>query len=319
IKDGSCMLSKKTGSDVGKLYNQGLAQVHHFEMKPSLDCGGSITDLVGDFASPGWPRNYSHHLNCTWTVLVPEHKIVMFTFIHFDLGKRPVNPCDSSNDRLRITELTSQGDVTFCASPPMTTYISQTNFVTFNFVTNAHSDAQGFKVAFKGDWPCRAMLTSDRGEIASPLWPEQYSPGLNCAWVIKAPANAKVTLKFTTIDLDGQGFGACSEQHDYIDIHIPQGLPLYIARFCKHESPAAIISSSNHLLVTFRSDDYVQRTGFHASYDFLLPTTITPPTTTTTTSSYKIKNARFVEPRHQRQGARVNITLLEDIGFGEDI
>ena len=30
------MLSKKTGSDVGKLYNQGLAQVHHFEMKPIL-------------------------------------------------------------------------------------------------------------------------------------------------------------------------------------------------------------------------------------------------------------------------------------------
>lgn len=30
------MLSKKTGSDIGKLFHQGLSQVHHFELKPSL-------------------------------------------------------------------------------------------------------------------------------------------------------------------------------------------------------------------------------------------------------------------------------------------
>ena len=30
------MLSQKTSSDVGKLYNQGREQVHHFELKPSL-------------------------------------------------------------------------------------------------------------------------------------------------------------------------------------------------------------------------------------------------------------------------------------------
>lgn len=39
------------------------------------DCGGIITGVSGDFASPGWPRNYTHHLNCTWTVRVPEHKV----------------------------------------------------------------------------------------------------------------------------------------------------------------------------------------------------------------------------------------------------
>lgn len=39
------------------------------------DCGGAITDIEGDIASPGWPRNYSHHLNCTWSLVVPAHKV----------------------------------------------------------------------------------------------------------------------------------------------------------------------------------------------------------------------------------------------------
>ncbi|RUS69807.1 hypothetical protein EGW08_022428, partial [Elysia chlorotica] len=266
------MLSQKTSSDVGKLYNQGREQVHHFELKPSLDCGGTLTDLVGDFASPGWPRNYSHHLNCTWTVRVPEHKVIMFTFLHFDLGKKSSGPCAANSDRLSITEMTSHGEFRFCASPPMMTYISQTNSVTFNFLTNSHSDAQGFKVVYKGDWPCRATLTTDRGEIASPAWPEQYSPGLNCAWTIQAPAHSKVTLKFTTIDLDGQSFGSCSSQRDVINVYDGgTAMDKRLGRFCQHENPAPLLSSRNILLVTFRSDAHVQRTGFHASFDFITP------------------------------------------------
>ncbi|KAK3750839.1 hypothetical protein RRG08_033655 [Elysia crispata] len=266
------MLSQKTSSDVGKLYNQGREQVHHFELKPSLDCGGTFTDLVGDFASPGWPRNYTHHLNCTWTVRVPDHKVIMFTFLHFDLGKKSTGPCTAARDRLRITEMTSHGEFRFCASPPMMTYISQTNSVSFNFLTNSHSDAQGFKVVYKGDWPCRATLSSDRGEIASPSWPEQYSPGLNCAWTIQAPPHAKVTLKFTTIDLDGQSFGSCSSQRDVINVYDGgTAMDKRLGRFCQHENPPPLLSSRNVMLVTFRSDAHVQRTGFHASFDFVTP------------------------------------------------
>ena len=36
IEEGTCLLSSKTGSDVGGLYNQGFSGVHHFEMKPIL-------------------------------------------------------------------------------------------------------------------------------------------------------------------------------------------------------------------------------------------------------------------------------------------
>ncbi|CAL1525987.1 unnamed protein product [Lymnaea stagnalis] len=325
------MLSKKTGSDVGKLFNQGLTQVHHFELKPALDCGGEITGTQGDFASPGWPRNYSHHLNCTWIIRVPEHKVIMFTFIHFDLGKKQMNPCAQVNDRLRITEMTTLGEVRFCASPPMTTYISKTNVVSFNFITNGNTDAQGFRVAFKGDWPCRASLKSDRGEIASPQWPEQYPPGLSCAWTIEAPPSAKITLKFTTIDLDSQSYGGCTDQHDYIEvIDGPTTSDNRAARYCAHESPAPIVSTGNFLLITFKTDGFVQRTGFHASYDFILPVSETSTKTSATTPimapTYDSNNseeqlnrlsAKFTEPRRERERSDVNVTLLtENINYG---
>ncbi|GFR77220.1 CUB domain-containing protein 2 [Elysia marginata] len=199
------------------------------------NCGGSLSELVGDFASPGWPRNYTHHLNCTWTVQVPAHKVIMFTFLHFDLGKKSSSPCSAKNDRLRITEMTSHGEFRFCASPPMLNYISQTNVVSLNFITNAHSDAQGFKVIYKG-------------------------------------VLGQVTLKFTTIDLDGQSFGSCSSQRDVINVYDgATAMDTRLARYCQHENPPPLVSSRNLMLVTFRSDAHVQRTGFHASFDFITP------------------------------------------------
>ncbi|ELU16826.1 hypothetical protein CAPTEDRAFT_188385, partial [Capitella teleta] len=47
IKDGTCKLSDKTGSDMGGLYtgNGFSSGTHHFEMKPMLDCGGNLTGL----------------------------------------------------------------------------------------------------------------------------------------------------------------------------------------------------------------------------------------------------------------------------------
>jgi hypothetical protein len=36
VMDASCLLSTKTGSDVGGLYKQPSVQLHYFEMKPIL-------------------------------------------------------------------------------------------------------------------------------------------------------------------------------------------------------------------------------------------------------------------------------------------
>lgn len=77
-------------------------------------------------------------------------QVITFNFVHFDLGPQSANPCDAGVDRLVITEMTSHGLVRFCASSPMRTYVSHSNEVALQFITNDNVDAQGFRVFYTG-------------------------------------------------------------------------------------------------------------------------------------------------------------------------
>ncbi|XP_076436148.1 uncharacterized protein LOC143275756 [Babylonia areolata] len=288
IRNGSCLLSSTTGSDVGRLYYQGQAQAHHFEMKPFLDCGAVLTEASGTFASPNWPRDYEHNLNCTWHVRVAKHKVINFDFVHFQLGPRGSNPCDVSSDRLVISDKTSRGPTTFCATSPMTSYTSGGNEVTLQLLTNGAVDAAGFLVSFSADWPCKSVLTEDNGQIASPSWPLQYPPLLDCRWTVRAPPHARVLLQFTSVDLDAQSFGGCSGgQFDVLEVFDGDSpASKSLAKLCGRGGGATTFTSEGRaLVVTFRTDAHVQRTGFHAAYKFLYMSTTTTTTTTTTSST----------------------------------
>nr|KAG5712034.1 hypothetical protein BaRGS_020760 [Batillaria attramentaria] len=269
-----------------------------------FNCGGVLTDQSGSFASPNWPRNYEHNVNCTWHI-----RVITFDFVHFDLGPKTVNPCDAANDRLVISEVTSNGIVRFCATAPITTYESHTNEVTMQFITNNNVDAQGFRVFYKGDWPCNAILTEDNGEIASPAWPLQYPPLLDCTWTIRAPLDAQVVLQFSAIDLDGQGFGRCTDLYDVIEVFDGDSpASARLGMMCGHDPMTSYTSRLNVLLVKFKTDAHIQRTGFHATYSFLYKSTTTSttstPTVRTTTEHSRNKlrgtslTALFVEPAH---------------------
>ncbi|KAK6195131.1 hypothetical protein SNE40_000617 [Patella caerulea] len=303
IEEGTCFLSSKTGSDVGGLYYQGLTQVHHFEMKPFLDCGGIITGESGNFASPNWPRNYPHNLNCSWYLQAPSFKVIHFDFSHLDLGRHTSNTCDEANDRLLIIERTPHGLVRFCASQTMNNYVSQTSNVTLQFLTNMNNDAPGFRVFYNTDWPCHAMLTEDDGEIASPGWPDLYAPGLSCVWTIAAPSEAKIFIHFTHIHLEGQSLRQCGDGYDILEVFDGDSLAAEkIGTFCGNEQSQSFTSRYNVLLVRFNTDQHGQNTGFHATYKFLYKQTTTVPTTTVqfptalNSSLHKALTAMFFEP-----------------------
>ena len=58
------MLSSKTGSDVGGLYNQGFeVEVHHFEMKPLLG-KDSLTYIIYRNITILRPRKKNERKNC---------------------------------------------------------------------------------------------------------------------------------------------------------------------------------------------------------------------------------------------------------------
>lgn len=275
IREGTCMLSSKTGSDVGGLYNQGFAQVHHFELKPFLDCGGFFNRERGNLASPNWPRNYPHNLHCEWVITVPVFKVVRLVFTHFDLGYPLGDPCSTRNDRLLLQErVPGSGLETFCAGPHTKEITSKTNNISLVFITDSNHDAPGFRVFYNAEWPCNTVLTRDNGEFATPNWPNNYPGNTDCHWLVRGPTHSRIILRFTKIELENHGLGLCNNRLDSIQVYDGENPneSERIATLCGSRAPTAVDSTSNVLLVVFRSDERVELTGFHATYRFVYPT-----------------------------------------------
>ncbi|XP_061188278.1 uncharacterized protein LOC133196384 [Saccostrea echinata] len=263
VQEGTCLLSTKTGSDVGGLISQGISQVHHFEMKPYLDCGGHLKTNSGYLASPNWPRNYEHNLNCSWTITVPKFKIIKISFTHLKLFKESLKSCTQNSDRLLIVD---KQQVT-CLENNVREFISQSNVIIISFITNDKGDAPGFRLQYKTDWACGGHFTDPYGEISSPGWPMGYLPSQNCTWEIEAPPSVRIYLSFVKVDLEEHIKRSCHSSYDVIEISEES---VNSSTFlCGKYDHFTYNSTGNILYIQFISDSRVEKSGFHAFYTFV--------------------------------------------------
>ncbi|KAK3087707.1 hypothetical protein FSP39_009442 [Pinctada imbricata] len=305
--EGTCLLSSKTGSDVGGLTKQGFGQIHHFEMKPFLDCGGLLEGESGGFASPNWPRRYPHNMNCSWTIVVPKFKIIVLKFIHFDLGSGNSEPCKSDTDYIFVSEWTSNNQSKTCLTKGNNEYTSYTNNLTLTFISNLKNDSQGFRVFYRSDWPCGGTLTNNNGQLSSPNWPGSYPASASCIWKILAPKGAKIQVNFVSLDLEQHMSGNCISAYDYVYIFENKNISNFERTFCGYSKGEDITSTGNDLYISFRSDERVQRSGFHAIYRFLLPETTSLQTTEFVQQTTKLPPVSIEIDRNQSK--EIHMTL----------
>ncbi|XP_062579644.1 CUB and sushi domain-containing protein 2-like isoform X2 [Saccostrea cucullata] len=264
VKEGTCLLSTKTGSDVGGLISQGTSQVHHFEMKPNFDCSGHLKGSSGYLASPNWPRNYGHNLNCSWTIMVPKFKIIKVSFTHLQLFKESRKSCIQNSDRLLIVDK----EQVSCLENNVREFISQSNIITILFITNSKGDAPGFRLQFKTDWACGGHYTDTYGEISSPGWPSGYPPTQNCTWKIEAPPTVRIYLTFVKVDLEEHIKRSCHHS-SYDVIEISEDSANSSTFLCGRYDHLTYNSTGNILYIYFTSDSRVEKSGFHAFYTFV--------------------------------------------------
>nr|XP_022328504.1 uncharacterized protein LOC111127573 [Crassostrea virginica] len=279
VNEGTCLLSTKSGSDVGGLVSQGTSQVHHFEMKPHLDCGGLRESETGDVASPNWPRNYAHNLNCTWTIRVPKFKIIRLQFTHLILANETNENCSPNSDRLLIVDKANQ--VT-CLKSNTREFISQSNDIRLIFLTNGRGDAPGFKLQYKTDWACGGYYSEPYGEFSSPGWPSKYPPSQNCTWFIEAPPGVKIFLTFENVNLEEDIKRPCHSSFDFIEVYETHGNSTFL---CGKNDRFTFNSTESKLYVQFTSDSRVEKSGFHAFYTFVYDTLNSNSTTLQTGST----------------------------------
>lgn len=300
VPEATCLLSSKTSRDVGGL-DTVSEYVHHFEMKPLLDCGGNLTEPEGGFASPNWPRNYAHHENCVWNITTSRNKIIELRFTHFDLGLQSSDQCSDEDDRLMVTD---SGYRPYCVKRNTKTVTTKTNSVSLQFLSNADVDAQGFRAFYRAEWTCNMLLKESPGEFASPKWPENYPPGSRCAWRITAPEGQRVRIVFTSFALEHHVLGHCNEKLDHVRI-LDGGTvgSSLIGLYCGSRPPFSVVSSGQDVLVQFTSDTDPQtsRPGFHAKFVFEV-----------TNGSISDKDSRFINIGGGGEASRWQGTEEED-------
>ncbi|CAD6196234.1 unnamed protein product [Caenorhabditis auriculariae] len=130
---------------------------------------------------------------------------------------------------------------------------------------NGHRDCEDTSDELNCPGSHTSCLTYEKGEsgkISSPNYPNSYEPNLNCRHVIEGPINTRIELTLEHFE---------SEQNFDI-LSIFDGGPAENSTIVMEqlsgsiETPKTLISSTNMMILRFRSDSHMNARGFHATW-----------------------------------------------------
>ena len=113
---------------------------------------------------------------------------------------------------------------------------------------------------------CSYHMTDPSGIIFSPFYPSYYLDNMECTWHITVPEGDVIRLNFSEFRLEDHL--TCAS--DFVEIFDGRNNHARrLGKFCGYTYNPVIQSSSNHMLVLFRSNDKFTTTGFKAHYQSL--------------------------------------------------
>ena len=162
--------------------------------------------------SPGYPGNYPHNRDETFTQLAAEGKTIQVTFKNLDIeyDSRCAYDFVMAEDG-DGTELMAKT----CGSrtPPPAPFTSRTNKVKVVF----HSDSTGNRKGFLLNWievGSGRSSESSGGSLMSPNYPATYPINLDKTFPILADSGKRIILTFT--DFAVEAHRAC--RYDYVKV-----------------------------------------------------------------------------------------------------
>ena len=112
---------------------------------------------------------------------------------------------------------------------------------------------------------CNETFRADNGGFHSPNYPQQYPDDQYCSWRITVSPSHQVYLIFTSFTLQAENNTDAVYVYDG-DSETGEVLGVF---YGGNPPPKGIYSSSNSLLVIFKSDNKSSYTGFQAVYHYL--------------------------------------------------
>ncbi|KAI1280397.1 Cubilin [Halotydeus destructor] len=259
-----------------------------------ITCGGVLTERFGTFVSPNHPTHYIHSAECHWILRAPPGFIVSLSFASFSLEPHP--RCEY--DYVELTDGSGEHLGRFCGNQAPPTILSRTNQLYITFKSDESYAQEGFAVSYlfkNATTACGGHYYAETGVIRSPGWPAHYPVNKLCTWIIHAADGHQVALNFTSFQLEEHS--QCSYDHLEIRNGAEETSPL-IGRFCGLTPPPVIISHSNKLWLSFRSDSSMPYPGFELFYDGTSSGcggTLTSPTGSIVSPNYPLPYGRNAE------------------------
>lgn len=107
--------------------------------------------------------------------------------------------------------------------------------------------------------PTGIIFSAERGEITSPGYPNNYNNGTYCRYLIQVVEGSRIEL---TID----DF-LTENTHDLLEVYDNDNLAMLLGRYSGSmvRNPT-VISTTNKMLLIFKSDRSVNKRGFKLSY-----------------------------------------------------
>ncbi|XP_061386037.1 cubilin homolog [Musca vetustissima] len=248
-----------------------------FTVNFERNCGGLLyaTNDLKQISSPGYPTAYLHNLVCNYTILPSpeinhtESNSLYLRFIEFEVEDAPTVKCLFDNVTITTTDMSGNAIHNVLCGRKRNYEVRSKNPIHVILRTDSSYGSKGFLMEY-GHNKCGATITNS-SKIESPRdsATKMYPHSSKCSWLLKAPENHKIIIKFEEFNFEGQGM--CT----YDGVEIYKGLNTVedqrLAKFCGNltgKIPPITISQNTALIHSF-SDERDASTGFRALISFI--------------------------------------------------
>ncbi|RWS30687.1 cubilin-like protein [Leptotrombidium deliense] len=235
-----------------------------FSSVPGIEgCGGMYSLARGVIRSPNFPLRYENGLECDYLIkLKSVDDTIYLNFTSFDLEFH----AQCKFDYIEIFDGGSEDAPSlgrFCKEsekPPP--FISTTNEIFIKFRTDGSATGTGFLGQYETN--CGGYFNYTQGVIKSPSFPNYYPSGKECIYTILTEPKNFIKLEFLDFGLEH----SINCTLDFVEVRQrADNVESVLAKFCGETIPSKpVMTTSNQMIVTFKSDGSVQNKGFLANY-----------------------------------------------------
>ncbi|KAK7823852.1 hypothetical protein U0070_020523, partial [Myodes glareolus] len=237
---------------------------------PLHGCGGFLTEDNSTFVSPDSDSDgkYDRELNCIWYIIAPENKLIELTFSKFSLERGSADG-RCYYDYVQIADgrsMASDVGGRLCGDQIPAPFISSSNFLTVQFVSDIAHGREGFNATYTFvDMPCGGthFATVTPQNASSPHLSNIRRPLSTCTWIIEAPPYQNIKITVWELQLASQD---CSRS--YLELQdSPQGKgPVTLYCGTNFTTLPVFYSSTRTATVVFKSDVLNMNSRVHFTY-----------------------------------------------------